>query len=160
MITEEEFNNIYNEYHPKVYRLCLGYMSGNQPLADDIAQEVFIKLWEKQNSIKDKRAITSWIYRVSFNTCMMSIRNNKKYSSDEIEDTSYQPEKEQDSSESLKQLYQIIDKLKSDEKNMALLLLEGVDTENIAEVLGITKINARVKIHRLRSKLKNEMEQS
>lgn len=157
MLTEQEFNTIFNEFHPKVFRLCLGYFSGDTQQADDISQEVFIKLWEKQSTIKDCKAISSWIYRVSFNTCMMSIRNNKKYSPDDISDIAYQPEDIDDANESLKKLYTIIDSLKAEEKNMALLLLEGVDTENIAEVLGITNVNARVKIHRLRSKLKKEM---
>ena len=39
-----KFQKIYDENYPKVIRLCLGYLSGNEALAQDMTQEVFIKV--------------------------------------------------------------------------------------------------------------------
>ena len=158
MFTETEFDKIYQEFHPKVYRLCLGYVSGDIAWAQDLAQEVFIRLWEKQQSIQDIKALPAWIYRVSFNTCMLGLRNKKKMPESEMEDLPYRPEDQSEAREGLQQLYAVINQLKAEEKQIALLLLEGMENENIAEILEISKVNARVKIHRLRSKLKKALQ--
>ena len=57
MNTEQEFTNIYNLYAPKVHRLCLGYASGNNELANEWLQETFIKVWKHKNSFKGKSSI-------------------------------------------------------------------------------------------------------
>jgi RNA polymerase sigma-70 factor (ECF subfamily) len=158
MIHKSEFETIYQEYHPKVYRLCLGYVSGDVAWAQDLAQEVFIRLWEKQESIKDLKALPAWIYRVSFNTCMLGLRNKKRMPEAEMEDIAYSPEDKTEASEGLQQIYRAIDGFKAEEKQIALLLLEGMENENIADILEISKVNARVKIHRLRSKLKKALQ--
>jgi len=158
MISEKDFDKIYQDFHPKVYRLCLGYVSGDVAWAQDLAQEVFIKVWEKQKSIQDIKALPAWIYRVSFNTCMLGLRNKKKMPEAEMEDLPYRPEDQTEAQEGLKQIYRAIESFKADDKQIALLLLEGMENENIADILEISKVNARVKIHRLRSKLKKALQ--
>ena len=82
MITEREFNNIYASHAHKVFRLCLGYASGNEDLAKEWQQETFIKVWKHKGSFKKKSSISTWIYRIAINTCLGDLRKSKKSSLD------------------------------------------------------------------------------
>jgi len=62
-LTKEEFKNIYDQYFDTIRRY-LYYKSGNSDLATDIAQEVFIKVWEKQFDFKSKK-IVPLLYKMS-----------------------------------------------------------------------------------------------
>ena len=72
------FKNIYEDNYPKVLRLCLGYCNGNEPQAKDLAQEVFIKVWDNLKTFREEASLSTWIYRITVNTCLVHIRNNKK----------------------------------------------------------------------------------
>jgi RNA polymerase sigma-70 factor (ECF subfamily) len=44
--TEKKYKELYTAHYAKVMRLCLGYVAGDQDLAKDVTQEIFIKIWE------------------------------------------------------------------------------------------------------------------
>ena len=52
---EEQFELIYNNNYPKVIGLCLGYMAGDEDLAKDLAQEVFMKVWENLKTLTKQK---------------------------------------------------------------------------------------------------------
>ena len=70
MITEKDFTAIYNTHASKVHRLCLGYASGDQDLANEWLQETFIKVWNHRKSFKGEASINTWIYRIAVNTLL------------------------------------------------------------------------------------------
>lgn len=160
MPSQEKFDTIYREYYPKAFRLCMGYASGSEEWARETAQEVFITVWEKLSQLKDPKALPAWIYRISLNTCMRRLKEKRKQALkiEEVPETSYSPEEQSEANEMLQKVYRAVDKLRIEEKNIALLLLEGVDNEGMAEILGVTRSHLRVKIHRVREKLKKWME--
>ena len=51
---ESKFEEIYKINYSKVMRLCLGYVNGDSMLAKDLAQEVFIKVWEHLESFRNE----------------------------------------------------------------------------------------------------------
>lgn len=62
-MTKEEFENIYNQYFDTI-RKYVYYKSGNSDLATEIAQEVFVKVWEKQFDFKSKK-IVPLLYKIA-----------------------------------------------------------------------------------------------
>ncbi|MCG8581005.1 MAG: sigma-70 family RNA polymerase sigma factor [Bacteroidales bacterium] len=160
MSNHQDFNVIYREYYPKVFRLCAGYASGRDEWASDVAQEVFIAIWSKLNNLKDPKALPAWIYRITFNTCMKRLKDRKReiQSRDSLPDISYSPEEATEANEMLKKVYRALEHLKVDERNLVLLMLEGVEHEDMAEILGLSRSNLRVRLHRTRDKLKKLME--
>jgi RNA polymerase sigma-70 factor (ECF subfamily) len=151
-----KFNNIYQEHYDKVYRLCLGYVNGDQTLAKDLAQETFIKVWEHLEQFKQKSSIGTWIYRITVNTCLLFIRKNKKgsYSLPEIqEDDMNVAEEEKAHQNRLQQMYACIQQLKETERIVILLVLEGLPQKEISEITGHSHQNIRVMVHRIKEKL-------
>lgn len=155
MAEKEQFNDIYNKHYNKVFRLCKGYFCGDISLASDAAQEIFIKVWEKLDTFRNESSISTWIYRITLNTCLLYLR--KSSSKKEIRTDSlpqlvtetYSNEKD----EQLQQMYQCIQKLEETNKMIILMTLDGIEYPEISEVIGITEETLRVRIHRIKKSL-------
>jgi len=132
MITEQEFTTIYNSYASKVHRLCLGYASGNNELANEWLQETFVKVWKHRNSFKGKSSIDTWIYRIAVNVCLGDLRKSRKSITinEEVLSNSIIDDNNDNDEKNIKKMYHCIEKL--NEQNRALILLE---LENIQKNL-------------------------
>ncbi|WP_298418135.1 sigma-70 family RNA polymerase sigma factor [uncultured Kordia sp.] len=151
----QQFTKIYQEHYSKVHRLCLGYVNGDEALAKDLAQDVFIKVWEHLGAFQQKSSIGTWIYRITVNVCLLFIRKNKKkkkISFTEIKDDTTIQE-ENDTQNRLQQMYACIHKLKETERIIILLVLEDLPQKEIAEITGHSHQNIRVLVHRIKEKL-------
>lgn len=150
------FENIYESNYPKVIRLCLGYCNGNESLAKDLAQEVFIKVWDNLKNFRQESSISTWIYRITVNTCLLHIRNSKKFkftSEIPIDDESKLEGTKENQEYKFEQLYKCINKLNVDNKAIILLELEGLQQKEIAEIMGLKHETVRVRIHRIKNEL-------
>lgn len=149
------FNELFDKHYAKVFRLCKGYFNGSEALASDSAQEVFIKIWESLDSFRGESNISTWIYRISVNTCLLYLR--KQSSKKEKATTVFPPiATEQYSFEEddkLQKMYACIQKLEEKDKMITLMMLEGISYQEISEVVGITQEALRVRIHRIKKSL-------
>ena len=75
---EKAIELIINQYQKKIYYQVRRYITFHDE-ADDILQEVFIKVWKGLPNFKFESALTSWIYRITVNECLGYIRSNKKH---------------------------------------------------------------------------------
>lgn len=150
-----DFERIYQENYQKVIRICMGYVKGDDDLAKDLTQEVFIKVWKQLDSFRNESSISTWIYRITVNTCLLQLRNKKFLKrADVIGGLSEAEEESRPSKENqLKQMYQCIDKLPKDNKGIILLELEGLPQKEIAEIMGLSHEAVRVRVHRIKNSL-------
>ncbi|VTP99916.1 RNA polymerase sigma factor [Sphingobacterium daejeonense] len=79
-----EFNELYEIYWDKIFRLCMGYVNDSDQ-AKDLAQETFITVWEKLSTFRNEANIGTWIFRIATNTCLSQIKYNKKIYTEELE---------------------------------------------------------------------------
>lgn len=68
------FDALYWQYHEVVYRNILKFTK-DATAAEDILQEVFIKLWEKRHTIKTEQSVAGWLFVISFN---LSVNHTRK----------------------------------------------------------------------------------
>ena len=150
---EQHFKELYQRYGPKVQRLCLGY-TGNQMEAEDLLQEVFVKVWQNLHSFRGDSQVSTWIYRIAVNTCLYQIRATKKKKSVDLNKAPVLVQSEPDSKEQqLQLLHKAISELKENDRLIITLLLEEVSYPEIAQITEITEVNLRVKIHRIKQQL-------
>lgn len=145
-----DFESLYREFAPRVYRLCLGYIN-DESLAKDLTQESFITIWEKLDSFRGDSAIGTWIYRIATNKCLrqMEVENRKtKVDFQLADELCYQPE-----DQNLKYLRNCIAELKEVDRLIIGLYLEEVHQEMIADIVGVSHANIRVRIHRIKKEL-------
>ena len=146
------FETIYKTYWQKIFRLCMGY-ANDTDVAKDLAQETFIKVWKQLPKFRNESSIGTWIFRIASNTCLRQIQKDKKMLKsefpleikDEISDTNIE--------EDIQLLYQYISELQEVERIIISLELDVMNQKEIAEIVGLSEDNVRVKIHRIKEKL-------
>jgi RNA polymerase sigma factor (sigma-70 family) len=157
MQQQEAFTNIYQQQYAKIFRLCKGYFNGDEATAVDATQEVFIKVWQNLERFRNESSISTWIYRIAVNTCLLYLRKaatRKEVKTDILPDKAdeaYDPIKEQ----RLQKMYNCIQQLDETGRLIILLVLDGVEYADIATITGITEDTLRVKIHRIKKSLTN-----
>ncbi|KAB8155204.1 sigma-70 family RNA polymerase sigma factor [Kordia sp. TARA_039_SRF] len=140
-----------------VHKVCRIYTS-NRDQHNDLFQEITIQLWKAYPKFRGDSKFSTWMYRVALNTAITLYRKSKrrvktqdyesvifKIKSEDYDDT----EEEQ-----LKLMYKAIKQLSDIEKALIFLYLEDKNYKEIASTIGITEVNARVKMNRIKTKLK------
>ncbi|MDR6737385.1 RNA polymerase sigma factor [Sphingobacterium sp. 2149] len=153
MTSKENFEIIYKEYAPTIRKLCLSY-TGDRDSAEDLIQETFITVWMKIDSFRNDAKLSTWIYRIAINNCLMNLRKKKHV--EKISDRTFIEIPEETSDEKVQQidlLYTCISKLKEADRVLITLVMDEKPYEEIAEITGITENNLRVKIHRIKKEL-------
>jgi RNA polymerase sigma-70 factor (ECF subfamily) len=146
------FETVYKTYWQKVFRLCMGYVNDTDA-AKDLAQETFIKVWKQLPKFRNESSIGTWIFRIASNTCLRQIQKDNKMPKSElpleIKDEILETNIEKD----IPFLYQCISGLQEVERIIISLELEDMNQKEIAEIVGLSEGNVRVKIHRIKEKL-------
>ncbi len=155
LVLKSLFEKIYQENYTKVIRLCLGYANGNGALAEDLAQEVFLKVWQHLPSFRNESKISTWIYRIAVNTCLLELRKQKfSKSIAEVDKQLVETDEEgPDKSLQMKQMYHCIHKLNKENQSIILLVLEGIPQQEIAEITGLSHEAVRVRVQRIKTSL-------
>lgn len=152
MSNKTEFQHIYQKNYAKVISLCLGYVKGNEFLAKDLAQEVFVKVWQNLHNFRQQSTISTWIYRITVNTCLQELRK-KKYVDLKIDLENDSTTNAVEIEGQFEAMYKCIDSLSTENKSIILLELEEVPQTEIAEIIGISHVAVRTRIHRIKEQL-------
>ncbi|MEO9485133.1 MAG: sigma-70 family RNA polymerase sigma factor [Ekhidna sp.] len=154
------FESLHAEYYGMVHQMCMGFMKGDRDLAKDLAQESFINTWKSLDKFKEASSYKTWIYRITVNTCLKFIRDNKHKNQVPIDSKINLLENAHQSAyeDTHQELYQAIGKLSELDRLIIVMVLDELDYEEIASVVGISEGNLRVKIHRIKKNLKKILE--
>lgn len=142
----------------KVSRLYTNSLEDEQ----DLFQEIVLQLWRSYDSFKGNSKISTWMYRVALNTAITLFRKRTKSPlTSELDEVHFEYEQEQDDEKQaqISLLYKVIKLLPNVERAIVMMYLDDVSYKEIAETLGITEVNARVKMNRLKKTLKELMTQ-
>ncbi len=130
---------------------------------EDLFQEIVLQLWRSYSSFNGDSKITTWMYRVALNTAITSLRKFKKNeglhdTGDEIAFAKIPETEDNQLQERIDKLYRNIKKLPDIERAIVSMYLDDLSYREISENLGISEVNARVKMNRLKKMLKILME--
>lgn len=149
-----DFERMVQEHKNTIYTVCFMF-SNDSDEVNDLFQEVLINLWKGYSSFKMLSGIDTWIWKVSFNTCISSERKKKRHKTVPLSmDIDLFQDKDEDSKQ-IRQLYQRIHRLKPLDRAIVLLWLEGISYEEIGAIVGISTKNVSVRLFRIRVELKN-----
>lgn len=113
----------------------------------DLRQEILAQAWRSYGRFRGDAKFSTWLYRVGLNVAISSLRKKRPEHTGDI------PERTQPARSDSELLETILQLLNPVEKSLVLLLIEGYQQNEIAEMLDISPSNTRVKIHRIRKKL-------
>jgi len=162
---EKRFKEILEENGGRINRICQFYCR-NVEDKKDMYQEVLVNIWKSLDKFRGDSAISTWIYRIAVNTsisfsgrasrdkqlCIDKVPQSLNFLLDENElDQKFQLE------EQLEQLEICVNQLSVIEKILISLVLEGLSMREITDVVGLTEPNVKVKIHRIKEQLKQQL---
>ncbi|MGD1841081.1 MAG: RNA polymerase sigma factor [Thermonemataceae bacterium] len=160
MRSEQEFLQKLNEVQGILWKICHLYC----PEAvdkQDLFQEILVQLWRAYPKFRGEAKFSTWVYRIGLNVAISFLRKEKrKPSLVDLPKEVYEmaaPEVDEEKEERKKLLYWAIRQLKTIEKAIVLLYLEEKSYEEIAQIVGITQNNLRVRISRIKEKLRKLM---
>ena len=143
-----------------IHKVCRIY-TDEKDSHEDLFQEIVLQLWRSYDSFKGDSKFSTWMYRVSLNTAITLIRKKTKSNETGFNEAQFINLKSEDKDEFLEEritlLYAAIRLLNDVERALVLLFLEDLPYKDIAETLGISEVNARVKMNRVKIKLKEIM---
>nr|WP_294893970.1 RNA polymerase sigma factor [uncultured Pedobacter sp.] len=148
------FNDIYKRYKNLVYNLSLSYVQNTED-AQDITQEVFVKIYQKLHFFNEEKAsVKTWIYKITINQCLDFIKakkTNKRFafitrifntepSSPELDIPHFDhPGVQMENKEQLKILFEHINNLPPQQKTAIILVkIEQQSQKETALIMGLT----------------------
>jgi RNA polymerase sigma-70 factor (ECF subfamily) len=167
------FEELLGRYEDKVFRLAYRILR-NETDAKEILQETFVSIWRKLDTFKGDSQFGSWVYRIATNAALMRLRSHRRHpevSTEELpigyldnygtpvpagENWSKRPDDELQSSELRAHIQKAVDSLPDIYRTVFVIRdVEGLSTEETAEVLGISVPTVKTRLHRARIALRD-----
>ncbi len=143
-------------------------LTGNKEMANDVAQEAFIRAWKAIDKFRGDSTFGTWIYRITVNSAWTLRKKAKKHNTLNIDDT-YEPviiDEKRDpelvaiNSDLSSTLINALDKIPLDQRIIVELKnIEGRSHKEIADFLGISVTAAKVRLHRAHQRLRDILEE-
>jgi RNA polymerase sigma-70 factor (ECF subfamily) len=174
--SEAEFQEIYAVFQPKILRYMARMVGENE--AEDLTQEVFIKIGAVLGTFRGEASLSTWIYRIATNTALDKLRSpsfqRATLNSLDQQSSTCEPEiddknvwtgektplvEHQIFRKEMNDCIQgLIENLPEDYRTVLILNeFEGLKNREIAEILGISLATVKIRLHRALERLKNEL---
>lgn len=156
---EKKFISLINEHQGLIHKVCIMY-ENDPDIRNDLFQEIVFQLWKSFSSFRGEAKITTWMYRIALNTAISGFRKQTRIvKTEDLRELHYNISDSwnEDRDDEMQRLQSAIRQLSEIERAMIMMALEEVPYEEIAETIGITQNNVRVRMNRIREKLKKLM---
>lgn len=156
---QEAWNMMINSYSKLVYNIALNFF-GERDIAQDVTQEIFIKIYHNLDKFREEKNLSSWIFTISRNYCIDYWRKNKKYfvNTQELDEKigfgKPTPEENLITESEIEKLRKKISQL-DPELRLILILrdIQDLSYRDIAEKFSIPEGTVKSRINRARVKL-------
>jgi len=162
------FDEIYFEHHKMVFNLALHYAQNIED-AEEITQDVFLKVFDNLHTFKKQSSLKTWVYRITINQSLDFIKGKKAQKSNflssifSINDSNFKfqpsnfnhPGIELEQKEACQKIFEAINQL-SDNQKTALILLK-IEDKSQAETAEIMNLNIKA-LESLFQRAKNNLE--
>lgn len=164
----ESFEDIYEQHKDMVYNVALSYLQ-NAADAEEVTQDVFVKVYQKRARFANLSSLKTWIYRIAKNTCLDFIKAKKRkkrfafitslFHEDDSERSELlhfdHPGVRLEQKEAMKRIFDQINLLPENQKTAIILCrLEKLTHKQAAEIMEVTPKAVESLLQRARKKLK------
>ena len=151
---QQEFLEKIESHKGMIFKVSKMYVD-HQEDREDLFQEIIYQLWKSYQKFEGKSQFSTWLYRVSLNTALTFLKSEKRKPDNAFlhENLDVAEESQDDKEVQLQLFYKAVHELNPIEKALIFLFLEGQNHKEISENLGISEVNARVKLNRTKEKL-------
>ena len=166
---KRQYQHIVNEQKDRIFNYAFYHLK-NREDAEDVTQDVFIRLWNHWPEI-DRNKTTPWLLRVTYNRCIDIVRRRKNYEN-RMQDSIHQsfenviadqtrhnrPDAQMEISDTQRTLLKAMDLLPEKTKSILLLhYFEGLQYKTISEILDLNVSAVKTAVHRGKKVLKDNL---
>lgn len=157
----QAFSFLVEKYQKLVYTLALKLLKKPED-AEEMAQDTFIKAYQKLDSFEGKSKFSTWLYSITYNACISELRKHRiefkslddRQISDQDEQKMHDYYRETRKEDQEKYLNLALEKLPEDDQVLVTLYYyENQSMDEISSITGLTVSNVKIKIHRARKKM-------
>lgn len=158
----DQFGELIEPFKDKMYRFALR-MVGSSDEAQDVVQEVFIKLWKKRDYISEIKNLEAWCMQLTRNVSIDKLRSKHRRTEDveehfELKDKGRNPEEQAISSDIYDKIQVMIQALPEKQRLVIQLRdIEGYSYQEIADTLEIPLNQVKVNLFRARNSIKEKI---
>ena len=154
-MTVNDYNDCVNQFSDGVYRFVLKHIK-DRDKASDVVQDVFLKMWEKVETISVETA-KSYLFTAANHTLIDEVRKTQIHRRF-VDAQPIEREYEKSYSDVYEVLDKVMDNLPPDQKSVLMLRdYEGYSYDEIAEITGLSEAQVKVYIFRARTYLKTQL---
>lgn len=154
-VSEKEslLSEILTSYRPLLKKVCYMYATDEESFKD-LYQETIINLWQGLDRFRGDAQISTWIYRIAFNTCVSYKRTLARQGEHvELDAAGNIAADDNSRDDNLRMLYSLISRLNPVDKALIMMWLDEKSYEEMSDVIGLSKANVATRIHRIKSRL-------
>ncbi len=146
------FMTVYSRYNTIVDKICFTFASDLNDY-DDLRQDAWLNIWRGINSFRGESKPSTWIYRVTINSCVSTARSTKKHRGILSIDEAERCVADTTDNDSVQRLHYLLSCLNPIDRSLMLLRLEELDYEEIAGIMGMPRNTIATRLRRIRIKL-------
>ncbi len=159
----QTFRNVVDDHQDRLFSAAV-YILGNTAEAEEVVQEVFIKLWQQKQTLKDTH-LRAWLLKVTRNACLDLIRkrvHQRNYAvAAGAQSNVLTLYTEAEAAELGDDLQQMINGLKEPYRSLIVMReVEGYRYNEIGQALDLSEQQVKVYLYRARRQLREKLEQT
>ena len=159
-----EFEQMYRQFYPLIHRYLIRFVGPKE--AEDLTQEVFIKAGQSLDSFRNEAQVSTWLYRIATNAAIDRMRQPTYHRESGLEsiDTELAGDEQSLENDAMRRatnecIRGVIDGLPETYRVPVILSeLQGLSNQQIAEVMGLSLDVVKIRLHRGKARLKQELQ--
>lgn len=156
----EAFGQVVGRYSAPLYSLALRIVR-DPALAEDVVQETFIRAYERLDGFRGASSLSTWLYRIACNRALGECRRRRGEPQDErMRHLAGEADAPRYDDEVVARMHRALERLSPEERALvALFYEEERPVAEIARIVDLTENNVKVKLHRIRRRIRQYMEE-
>lgn len=149
---EQEFKELVARENVTISKICFSY-AGSVAEFDDLRQDALINIWRGMQTFRREASQRTWIYRVTVNSCLSTIRKQIRHAHESLEGLYGLIDDDESDKEAIEQMHKTIATLGAQEKAIIMMWLDELSYDEIATAMGLNRNTVATKIKRIKEKI-------
>lgn len=149
---ERDFMALLARENANISRICFSY-AGSVADFDDLRQDALINIWRGMKSFRGQSSERTWVYRVTINSCLSTIRKQSRHRHESLEKLYGLIETDEPEREAIEQMHRAIAVLGLEDKAIIMMWLDEMSYDDIAEAMGMNRNTVATRLRRIKEKI-------
>lgn len=150
---QREFTELIAEENANISRICIAYAESADDF-NDLRQDALINIWRGMKTFREESSIRTWIYRVTINSCLSTIRSQKRHRHESLSQLYDLIDNGIDNREEIEKMHRAISTLRREDRAIIMMWLDDMSYDDIANAMGMNRNTIATRIRRIKEKIK------